>query len=1041
MKLFTILLCFTVFHFSVLAQDPNILNSADKDTQMQNQMSEALKFYKMSLIELATRPTAEINKEISENLIWLQDKKINFTQKRDLIIRLKDLDSTFSAQKASKEEKLVGLCKAEESLLETINKLKIELVKDSINSINSIKDKESEKARNDKLASIKNHKNQLEEKDIERIKLENELHRDTTYLKNIFDNLTLEHQRERSLEIKNSVVLAKNSSDTTITINSSSSNTLINDNVTDFLTGMSRFITTRAKQELNESFFIQMYKQMEAKKDFQYFFPESFYFLKLTKEYQIPINMEQLKENFQSDIMQLPKVFFEAKDLQDTKLNFLQEWNNYLNSNSNGVWTKIALTTMLESKSIQPMEILQNFTYNLNLFEAFDTVQKKSLDELRQYDGFAKPHQGIEKMILDNDSLVVLGKELEKRFEKLRKDVQVELNKKMDKNINVRVTALTNEMKGVKKEITNNKLGISSNQSNFKMEIDTLFMTYLNKYQVKECDSKSLTKRLDSLQSVQKNELKLLLSNLNRQNKNDSKSLNQHNKLAVSNLSSDNKNRKKREDQDTDKKVVEIKSEDSTKLLEMISDYEMMIFLNKIKEDKRCKGNYFDSQILQTKSNIANLSLKNLSLEHLLNKAQIKSIETQLNKANDETNKNLISAIRFAEIVSSSMITNKKLVDIESFRNLLSNEKYFENYMNLLVKNAEAKYPNLSFNGKDIKDIFYTKKVLNQNSAELFKNYIKDLYVTFDYLAQLQKKELTKAQKQQLIENLEVLFDFLKNTINTTTKFINSTKSIDGTLNYNPEIIFNYVTPCIDFAMHMQTARYDLAISDMILIFGNVNDLNRRDYAEISSKRFINNLNRYGTLIANVSKAKDSNEMKEAIAASVLPVGSSRIKRYSSFSISLNAYAGAFYGKAFLNEIVDNNLKREMITTYGIFAPIGMSFNFGNLGSSRYKSSISLTGQLFDLGALVNFYSKKGDGATLPIDTKINFGDVIAPGGQISMSIGDLPISLMAGFQYVPNLSRISENQSEGSFIPATFRAHAGIVVDIPLFNLKVYEK
>ena len=100
---------------------------------------------------------------------------------------------------------------------------------------------------------------------------------------------------------------------------------------------------------------------------------------------------------------------------------------------------------------------------------------------------------------------------------------------------------------------------------------------------------------------------------------------------------------------------------------------------------------------------------------------------------------------------------------------------------------------------------------------------------------------------------------------------------------------------------------------------------------------------------------------------------------------------------------------------------------------------MGLTLQVVDLGSLVNFYAQKGDGAALPRDTKIELGDIIAPGGFLSYSIGDTPFTLMGGVQYVPNLSRMETIPTNAEFKPLTWRFHVGIAIDIPLFNLKVW--
>ena len=202
-----------------------------------------------------------------------------------------------------------------------------------------------------------------------------------------------------------------------------------------------------------------------------------------------------------------------------------------------------------------------------------------------------------------------------------------------------------------------------------------------------------------------------------------------------------------------------------------------------------------------------------------------------------------------------------------------------------------------------------------------------------------------------------------------------------------------------------------------------------------SFNTFLAKFNTYGTLIANVAVAQNSDEVKAAIEASVLPVGSSRIKRSSDYSITLNAYVGGFAGRAYFKEFETN----KSISTFGVTAPIGVSFSKGNIKIGNQNTALGVTLQLIDLGSLVNFYMKEGDGAQLPNNNKIELGDIIAPGGLISYSIGDTPFSILGGVQYVPNLSRMEGLSTDNNFKSLTWRWHFGIAIDIPLFNIKVW--
>jgi hypothetical protein len=253
-----------------------------------------------------------------------------------------------------------------------------------------------------------------------------------------------------------------------------------------------------------------------------------------------------------------------------------------------------------------------------------------------------------------------------------------------------------------------------------------------------------------------------------------------------------------------------------------------------------------------------------------------------------------------------------------------------------------------------------------------------------------------------------------------------------------------FLNPAVDIAYHISTKKYSAAIYDASILLSsldNVVDEKMHPVFKPVTKSFV----KYGTLISTVANAQSSDEVKQALDASVLPVGSSAIKRKSAWSISINGYVGGFYGKAYstiqdtLRNVITSKLdtitKPISYRTFGLYAPVGLSFNRG------FKSGwgITLNAQILDLGALVNFYLTKGDKASLPTDFKVKLSDILSPGIQLGINIPKTPLTIMGGMQYVPALNHLSQI-STSQLSPIAWRAQLGIVVDIPLYNLKVWD-
>jgi len=181
----------------------------------------------------------------------------------------------------------------------------------------------------------------------------------------------------------------------------------------------------------------------------------------------------------------------------------------------------------------------------------------------------------------------------------------------------------------------------------------------------------------------------------------------------------------------------------------------------------------------------------------------------------------------------------------------------------------------------------------------------------------------------------------------------------------------------------------------------------------------------YANLIASLANAENGAEVKEILNNAALPVGSSRIKKYSNFNLAVNAYPGYYIRE---NKSTALHPLTGFSNTNGITAPIGLSFSYG-MGRA---GSFSLFAGLLDIGAIVK-YHVENDTANEPasIESEIELGDIFSPG--ISLVYGffcNIPLSISAGYQWLPgNVDNSSKLKYEPFFT-------ASIGVDIPMFNL-----
>jgi hypothetical protein len=199
------------------------------------------------------------------------------------------------------------------------------------------------------------------------------------------------------------------------------------------------------------------------------------------------------------------------------------------------------------------------------------------------------------------------------------------------------------------------------------------------------------------------------------------------------------------------------------------------------------------------------------------------------------------------------------------------------------------------------------------------------------------------------------------------------------------------------------------------------------------------NIIKYGTFIATVAAAENSDEVEEAIEAIALPVGSSRVKRETLKNIALNAYVGGYVGGEYMPTLKEN----PNAFVFGLSAPVGVSFSIGNFwrGSDEKKKkggkSLSLFISIIDIGALAT-YRMNDDNSKVAAEIKLE--NIISPGAFLYFGFGKCPISLGAGVQLGPQLREVTTTDID---IEKNYYIRYGITlaVDIPLLNFYTKSK
>lgn len=354
--------------------------------------------------------------------------------------------------------------------------------------------------------------------------------------------------------------------------------------------------------------------------------------------------------------------------------------------------------------------------------------------------------------------------------------------------------------------------------------------------------------------------------------------------------------------------------------------------------------------------------------------------------------------------------TDKDLAFIDNQDNL-NEVAWQKRYMALLIRQNELYLSTLTSS-------------LSRNSLTQILTLVNQLIPVYGNLADQAKalKNLNAQNKitpQVVQESFGVLLKAMKNAVAAYKAFDPNfvTVKIDVVIQYG-ETINNLSRLIIE-------KKYGLALLAVIPFVDSVS--NKKLTAE--QKKAVS---RYTSFITNVLRAESKDDIVQALETSANPVGSYRVKRNSTFNISLNAYAGGFYGTNFNDSEV-----------FGFTAPIGIYLGWGNLG--KEKSDILYTDDGKSLGLLLTFIDVGAVTAFRLQDDKteiadVSWSNVFAPGAYASIGLGKCPVSINLGGQVGPEITSI-DSSGAAIFEKGDWHWRVAVLIDIPFFDFYTKQK
>lgn len=421
------------------------------------------------------------------------------------------------------------------------------------------------------------------------------------------------------------------------------------------------------------------------------------------------------------------------------------------------------------------------------------------------------------------------------------------------------------------------------------------------------------------------------------------------------------------------------------------------------------------------------------------------------NLANDDIiinypDENLSNIVLFINLISKSLRSadeGRVWVSKQQINDLVKDEIAFKIYLGLLYaidqKNTQNNHhiqvvvPNganlLTISLKEILEKLNATWATNSTIfISSFKKMAYQAATISDTTENLLAKTVQKESSIILYTDYAASFSqFLK----TSVTFIESTTNIFPQLANLTNSTKKFIT-VIDYAVNashdIKSQNYSALIVDTSLIL---------DQLYPSGYEYRESYMKYGTFMANIIEADNSEEVKAAIEAAVLPVGSSSIKRETDFNIAINAYIGGYGGA----EIMQSKATQKTAFSAGVTAPVGIAFSWGKLRTCQLEKKANNPGgksftifmPLIDVGTLASY--RINDSET-EIASTIELRNIVSPGLYFYWGFGKCPISIGAGAQIGTELRKVTAEAVQTDTKNIYIRYGITLVVDIPLFNL-----
>ena len=387
---------------------------------------------------------------------------------------------------------------------------------------------------------------------------------------------------------------------------------------------------------------------------------------------------------------------------------------------------------------------------------------------------------------------------------------------------------------------------------------------------------------------------------------------------------------------------------------------------------------------------------------------------------------NLASVLETVQLISYAFKekeTQKKKrywADPQLIKSTIRDPMTFQIFLGLVAQ--EAANRNIQFdNGRSLYDLLMAIEPNYQRLQPMMDKLVSHTR-TIDVLIKTYKDSEQKASLRDISRYVNAINGVIQSGFGLVTELDTRERQ------KRPDV--ELLISSIDHTSHLFSnivhKKFHAAVLNLLLLYDNYFMVKRINATEnyAGQRKAIRT---YMNFMAAMLQAESSNDVAAIIETYVLPSGSARVKRNSRKNISLNAYVGIYGGGEYTSW--DNFLKTDNSGVWGVTAPVGVAYSWGQIGKDKH-GSFSLFFSLIDIGAITSFRFNNDSSEV----AKIYLKEIFSPGAFISVGLPNTPISINAGIQGTALLESVGSNENEVT-LNRNIRLSLGLAVDIPLLN------